>query len=176
MTLTEETIVSTAHDLLVEHGLPDLTMRRIAAALQVRPGALYYHVASKQQLLARIADLVLRPLQDPAPEQDPSDLVERLRELVLPLRDGGDLMLVAFGLDPRLPPIPGLIAQLTHRGHPVDDAEHRAAAAVRLTLGAVAVEQNAQLLRTGDPRPAGPAGGATEDQAVHRRGVELLLS
>lgn len=179
MALTEERIVATAHALLVDRGLPDLTMRRIAAELDVRPGALYYHVDSKQQLLARIAARVLRPLQAPAPDEDPRELLERFRRLVLPLRDGGDLMLVAFGLDPRLPPVPGLVGQLTARGFDEDDAGRRAAAAVRLSLGAVAVEQNAALLRAADPQSADDAAReaarrAAEDR-LHVRGIDLLL-
>lgn len=179
MALTEERIVATAHALLVDRGLPDLTMRRIAAELDVRPGALYYHVDSKQQLLARIAARVLRPLQAPAPDEDPRELMARFRRLVLPLRDGGDLMLVAFGLDPQLPPVPGLVGQLTTRGFGDDDAEQRAAAAVRLSLGAVAVEQNAALLRAVDAQASDDAAReaacrAAEDR-LHVRGIDLLL-
>lgn len=179
MALTEESIVATAHALLVDRGLPDLTMRRIAAELDVRPGALYYHVGSKQQLLARIAARVLRPLREAPADEDPRELAARFRRLVLPLRDGGDLMLVAFGLDPRLPPVPGLVEQLTRRGLGVEDAEQRAAAAVRLSLGAVAVEQNAALLRAADPETVEDAGREearrAAEERMHARGIDLLL-
>lgn len=55
MALSREKILSTAFDLLKQYGLADLSMRRLATELEVAPGALYYHVKNKQQLLASLA-------------------------------------------------------------------------------------------------------------------------
>lgn len=54
--------MATALDILDAYGLPDLTMRRIAETLGVQPSALYWHVASKQDLLRAVADTILADL------------------------------------------------------------------------------------------------------------------
>ena len=48
MSLSSERIVRAAQDLLTDYGLHDVTMRRLASELGVRPGALYYHVPHKR--------------------------------------------------------------------------------------------------------------------------------
>ena len=55
MSLSREAILSTAQRLLTDYGLEDLTMRRLASELNVRAGALYYHVPNKQELLLQVA-------------------------------------------------------------------------------------------------------------------------
>ncbi|MDO4253029.1 MAG: helix-turn-helix domain-containing protein [Rothia sp. (in: high G+C Gram-positive bacteria)] len=55
MALSRPIIVDTAFRLLTRYGLADLSMRRLAQELDVAPGALYYHVKNKQDLLAALA-------------------------------------------------------------------------------------------------------------------------
>ncbi|TWS20859.1 TetR family transcriptional regulator [Tsukamurella asaccharolytica] len=52
-------VLTSAIGVLDRSGLPDLTMRRVAADLGVAPGALYWHIPNKQSLLAAIADTIL---------------------------------------------------------------------------------------------------------------------
>ena len=52
-------VVESAMAVLDAYGLADLSMRRLAADLGVRPAALYHHFASKQVLLAAVADELL---------------------------------------------------------------------------------------------------------------------
>lgn len=52
-------VLAAAMVILDENGLPDLTMRRLAASLGVQPSALYWHVPNKQTLLALIADRIV---------------------------------------------------------------------------------------------------------------------
>ena len=59
-------VVERAIDVLDEHGLDALSMRRLAADLGVQPGALYHHFASKDALLAAIAAEILRRGRRPA--------------------------------------------------------------------------------------------------------------
>ncbi|WP_193554677.1 TetR/AcrR family transcriptional regulator [Rothia halotolerans] len=59
MALTRERILETALEILSAYGLGDLSMRRLAAELDVAPGALYYHVRNKQELLAQLAHRLL---------------------------------------------------------------------------------------------------------------------
>lgn len=59
MGLDRETVVRTALRLLDELGLDRLTLRRIAAELDVRAPALYWHFRNKQELLDAMATTVL---------------------------------------------------------------------------------------------------------------------
>lgn len=144
MSLSSERIVRAAQDLLTDYGLHDVTMRRLASELGVRPGALYHHVPHKQELLRRVAHQLLAPLQNT--DAGPFELMQQFRDLVLPLRDVGDLLLIAYGLDQRIPPVPALEASLRIQGLDDKQVRQRSAVIMRFALGAVAAEQNIALL------------------------------
>ena len=59
MALSRAAIVDAGLGILDAYGLGDLSMRRVADALGVQAGALYYHVPNKQSLLAALSDEVL---------------------------------------------------------------------------------------------------------------------
>ncbi|MCR1782572.1 TetR family transcriptional regulator [Nocardioides carbamazepini] len=59
-------VVERAIEVLDEHGLDALSMRRLAGDLGVQPGALYHHFTNKDALLAAIADEILRRGRRPA--------------------------------------------------------------------------------------------------------------
>lgn len=87
MQLTRESIVTAAVAILDTYGLADMTMRRVATSLGVAPGALYWHIANKQQLIAAIAEEILAPvLAADAPRTAP-ELAGLLRESMLSLRE-----------------------------------------------------------------------------------------
>ena len=127
MALTRRAIVEAGLRILDEYGLGDLSMRRVADALGVQAGALYYHVPNKQSLLAAVADEILAA-QPPADEQ------------VGPIVDW--LASWAHGLRRRL---------LAHR-----DAAELVASTHALGLGAVdpCAAGRAGLEREGAPEPA----------------------
>jgi TetR/AcrR family tetracycline transcriptional repressor len=77
-------IVEKATAILDTYGIADLTMRRLARELDVTPGALYWHFASKQELLGAVADRVLEPAY---PDAEPADWAARLCTICLRLRD-----------------------------------------------------------------------------------------
>lgn len=176
MALSLELITATARDLLMQYGLQDVSMRRLAKELDVAPGALYYHVPSKQELLRTVAHQVLLPLGT-APG-DALELMLRFRELVLPLRDVADLLLLAYALDATLPPARLLPERLAEAGWARDEAEDTAAAVMRFALGAVATEQNQALLEgTADASshlPDTPQAMAAE--RIYRHGLQRLLT
>ena len=62
--LSRDKILHTAYEGLATYGLADLSMRRLASELQVAPGALYYHVRSKQHLLVLLSDYILARAPD----------------------------------------------------------------------------------------------------------------
>jgi AcrR family transcriptional regulator len=57
--LTRPRVVRAALRLADQHGLPELTMRALATALQVSPMALYNHVRDKDELIDLLVDLIL---------------------------------------------------------------------------------------------------------------------
>lgn len=141
-------IVERAVGILDQYGLADLSMRRIAAELGLQPSALYHHFASKQELLAAVADELLRR------GAHPGDLAEQvwdqsvlahsraLRDAMLAYRDGAELIATvhAFGLgvhEPRARLVEAI------RGAGLDDAFAGAAATTILhfVFGHVSDEQ-----------------------------------
>jgi AcrR family transcriptional regulator len=90
--------------VLDAYGLADLTMRRLAAELGVRPSALYHHFANKQLLLAAVADELLargRAVRGEAPAIDDDEvdwtvrvtaICSGLRDSMLAYRDGAELV------------------------------------------------------------------------------------
>lgn len=58
--LSQEAVVEASMRIAREQGLKAVTMRAIAADLDVTPMALYYHVENKDQLIALIAEAVLK--------------------------------------------------------------------------------------------------------------------
>lgn len=97
-------VVATAMRVLDDHGLGDLTMRRLAGELGVQPSALYHHVANKQTLLALVADELLARRAAPEPQGPWRDQVTAacgwLRDALLAWRDAAELVTTvhAFGL------------------------------------------------------------------------------
>ena len=67
--LSREVIVDAALRLLDTHGAAGFSMRRLADELGVGAGAIYWHVANKEQLLQLVFDRVIGEL--PMPVSDP---------------------------------------------------------------------------------------------------------
>ncbi|WP_299051881.1 TetR family transcriptional regulator [uncultured Nocardioides sp.] len=94
-------VVARAVDVLDRYGLADLTMRRLAAELDVRPSALYHHFPDKQHLLGAVADALLaRGAVAPTDGDDVEAACRRVRDALLAYRDGAEVVAtaLAFGL------------------------------------------------------------------------------
>ena len=104
MALSRSQVVGAAVDLVRRYGLADLTMRRLARELGVAPGAIYWHVDNKQQLLVEVADVLLCEIGDPSPDLPPAEtvawLASALREAVAGVPDGPDVVGMACAVDP----------------------------------------------------------------------------
>lgn len=87
-------VVEAALRVLDEHGLEFCSMRRVAAALDVQPSALYHHVPNKQSLLALMADEIVRGVASRGGEH-PASLCRALRQALLAIRDGADVVATA---------------------------------------------------------------------------------
>ena len=82
--------------LLDEVGLPDLTMRKLAATLDVQPSALYWHFANKQSLLAEVSNTIVnfaKPVSEGKTWQDTTlQTALALRDALLAFRDGAEVV------------------------------------------------------------------------------------
>jgi AcrR family transcriptional regulator len=78
--LSMEQIGQAALKIVDEAGLRELTMRRLADELGTGPASLYRHVASRDELLVEVADLVLGELEAPDPDLVWRDAVEQLAQ------------------------------------------------------------------------------------------------
>jgi TetR/AcrR family tetracycline transcriptional repressor len=101
-----EDVAEMALRILDDHGLADLTMRRLAASLQVQPSALYWHFENKQTLIAELADRIVdRHPVEASGQKDDSDWVVRtrtearaLRDALLAYRDGAEVVSSTYAL------------------------------------------------------------------------------
>ncbi|WKD57399.1 Tetracycline repressor protein class E [Corynebacterium capitovis DSM 44611] len=180
MHLSRDVIGRAALGILDEYGLADVTMRRVATSLSVAPGALYWHIKNKQELISHLAELITAPLFDASrAASTPAVLCAELRRVLLAHRDGAEVVLAA--LSQTESPLTGRLTELvrgslgTASDNTTDSATARAEAAaeglVYLTVGAAYVHQSsAQLAQaTGSPAPAG-------DVASVELAVEFLLA
>lgn len=174
--LHRETIISQALELLDTYGLADMTMRRVANSLGVAAGALYWHIANKQELITAVAKKILQPvfaLVDAPPGStyaSPQDFCTTLHSTLLAHRDGAELVHAAVS-QPHSPLwshlCDSLVASIHHelghnapkKGHvaathpEADAADHAeadviatATSALHLVFGASIMEQSAQQL------------------------------
>lgn len=91
-------VVAGALEVLGSYGLEFCSMRRVAGHLGVQPSALYHHVPDKQTLLALMADRIVadvRPMTDGKPEERASQLCQDLRDAMLSIRDGSEVVATA---------------------------------------------------------------------------------
>jgi len=86
MVLQKEQIITTALELLDRNGLHQLTIRRLAEALKVQPGALYWHFENKQALLNGMSEEILKDLGVNILDESMSQWDERLKSEMITLR------------------------------------------------------------------------------------------
>jgi AcrR family transcriptional regulator len=183
---TRDDVARTALRILDDHGFPDLTMRRLAAALDVQPSALYWHFPNKQTLLAELADRIVGRAAAPAAAAEDADWPERvraeaaaLRDALLAYRDGAEVVAstAALGLG-AAPAQRRLEAAVRSGGFDAETADRAATALLHFVLGHVSHEQQRMqfdsigVLATGEAsHPLDEADSA----AAFAFGVELLV-
>jgi len=132
--------------LLDDVGLPDLTMRRLAAALEVQPSALYHHFPNKQTMLAELADRIIagRPAVVHSGDWavDVPAQAAALRDSLLAYRDGAEVvestLSLGLGADAALRRLADAIVQ---GGFDDETAGRAATALLHFVLGHVSHEQ-----------------------------------
>ena len=127
--LTRERILRTALDLADQHGIDDLSMRRLAQVLRVEAMSLYNHVANKSDLLDGLVDLVFSEVDTPTGE---GEWKSNLRKWASSVRDALARHRWAIGLmESRTQPGPenlrhhdAVLAALREAGFSVRTAVH----------------------------------------------------
>ncbi|MET9264524.1 TetR family transcriptional regulator [Amycolatopsis sp. NPDC004079] len=171
--VTRDQIVDRAYELLREAGLSSLSMRRVALDLGVQPGALYYHVANKQELLAVVAARILKGL--PGVAKDPRDAAEGFRSALLQVRDGAEVVSFVQAYRPDLLVPTHALRRLFTGRFDERRAEWAARTVVHYVLGFVSEEQNhAELVRAGIVEED-PAHSGDSDEAFGF-GIDAILN
>jgi AcrR family transcriptional regulator len=100
MKVNRDIIIQAALRLLAETGLEDLTLRKLAQALNIQAPTLYWHFKSKDALIDEMATLVLAGGGENLVPSEPSDdwrvwvstFGQGLRKTLLAYRDGGRMI------------------------------------------------------------------------------------
>ncbi|RFA10823.1 TetR family transcriptional regulator [Subtercola boreus] len=147
---TRDDVAETALRILDDHGLPELTMRRLAAALDVQPSALYWHFPNKQTLLAELSDRIAsRGRALPFAPVTPGDWMivtaaeaQSLRDALLAYRDGAEVVSSSFalGLGASVP-LTRLRAAIGRGEFDAETVSRASAALLHFILGHVSHEQ-----------------------------------
>jgi TetR/AcrR family transcriptional regulator, tetracycline repressor protein len=149
--LGREEVVGAALGLLDEVGLEGLTTRRLAERLGVRVGALYWHVASKQDLLAAVADRMMgefcaEPVARGHWEDRVAEEARRLRRVLLSHRDGARVLVGAIGLGPNILMVAErFLGVLREAGFPLETSVYGWDTIASFVTGFVLQEQSAPI-------------------------------
>jgi len=152
--LSREKVLDAALSILREHGLAALSMRRVAAALGAQPSALYWHVDSKQDLLAMVADKILAEASVAPRASSTRQRLRRqalaIRDALLGVRDAAEVVSFAQALRPWTSTPMRALHDLLAAALPEPAAQWGARTLGHYILGEVAEEQNyAELTRAG---------------------------
>lgn len=180
---SRDDVAQAALRILDDLGLPDLTMRRLAAALDVQPSALYWHFPNKQSLLAELSDRILSRAE-PVPAsgawtQRVRGEASALRDALLAYRDGAEVVMSTLALGLGSPRTHERLAAAAAAGG-FDEPTARRAAGVLLhfVLGHVSHEQQRMQYDSLGVRESGRAdagGGADDPGAEFDFGIELFV-
>ncbi|GLB67713.1 TetR family transcriptional regulator [Arthrobacter mangrovi] len=198
MALTRRQIEDAAMQILRSYGLADLSMRRLARDLGVQPGALYWHVKNKQELLGVLARQILAAVPEPdadhpdGPEGEVSgaaadtgspiggpepvrQLALDIRSALLSVRDGADVVSLAQAMTSEaLPAISTLRRLLERRGLGAQPAAWGARTLTHCILGSVAEEQTHADLAAAGLLPEGAE--RNNDDEAFLFGVDTVLA
>jgi AcrR family transcriptional regulator len=181
---TRDDVARTALRILDDYGLPDLTMRRLAAALDVQPSALYWHFENKQSLLAELADRIVATSVPRGAGADSTSTTRaeaaNLRDALLAYRDGAEVVssTLALGLGSTTAH-DRLEAAIIADGFDAEIAHRAATALLHFVLGHVSHEQQRMQYDSIGLIAVDPSASPLEEEdsaAEFAFGVDLLVS
>lgn len=146
--LNRDRLVAIAHDYVAEHGLDALTVRRLAVAADVTPGALYKHFRDQRDLRRAMADAVyatidLSDIDTAAPTAEQViTCCRRMRAAMLNFRDGGRIVAGSYSPFAATAALGATLRTLLHSiAVPAIDAGNLAYVLRNYTVGFVIEEQ-----------------------------------
>ncbi|MDE3116749.1 MAG: TetR/AcrR family transcriptional regulator C-terminal domain-containing protein, partial [Pseudomonadota bacterium] len=151
MKLEQERIVAAALALVNREGLSGFNLRALALTLNVRASALYWHVGSKDEIVARMAKTLYERAFGAAPKganwQDwLLGFARAFRASLLSQRDSAQICTVARLLDTNIPALMERIAApMVEGGIDKVSAVSMQGAIIAYTLGWVVYEQSSTL-------------------------------
>lgn len=154
--LSKDSIIAASLNILDSFGLADMTMRRVASALGVAPGALYWHFKNKQALIDATARTILADFLAHSLYDDLGAACAALRAAMLTTRDGAELISASL-MDPQLR---SEVTDVLIAALPAPAPIAGAVTALHFVMGATVLEQ-AEYLRidtisqSGTPSSAG---------------------
>lgn len=157
--LSNERIVAAAIELLDREGLDAFSMRGLAAELGIASPTLYWHVASRAELLNQVADrIVLQGRMGPPNDGEPWEewLVRRARgyrDALLAHRDAARIVGGATQLSQSLPEFEHELAALVSVGFTPRHALQLVTTASHFTLGHVLQIQGGATRDRSTPAP-----------------------
>jgi TetR/AcrR family tetracycline transcriptional repressor len=161
--ISADVISQTSLSLLDEVGLEGLTMRAVAGRLGVQPGALYWHVKNKQELLDAMASAIFGYAAEglEAPRAGVSwqdwlaDWARQLRLAMLRHQDGAKVFSGSNLKEPAVFRATELsLRTLQDAGFPVQQASRSVAALLHYTVGFTIEEQeHTSAIPAGDTSP-----------------------
>lgn len=164
--VSRDAIVRAAVDLMAEHGLAAMTLRRLATQLGVSAPTLYWHVANKRELLDHVAEHLMHHCRTahadrPAPGQPWWDWLEQrgrtMYRLIVAVPDAPQ---VIAGNRPTIDTLPGIdtaLGELVAVGFPPAEAQ-QVFFVLGGYIGGMALEAQAEATR---------AGSGVDDSALH---------
>jgi AcrR family transcriptional regulator len=161
--LSRERILSKAIELVDEHGLEALSMRKLGAALGVEAMSLYNHIANKEDVLDGMLDLTLRQIPMPSAELAWTDQVRALLREVRQQGLAHPAIMAMLGQrqitsDEAYRPVLGLHQMMLDAGFGPDRALDAFVLAATFVLGYMHVDQSRLL----------PLGVGTERVVVYK--------
>ena len=166
--MNKSAILSAAIEILQDYGLGDLTMRRLATALSVAPGALYWHVPNKQALLGEVASHVLADIPDDLGSA--ARLCQHLWAAVVSVRDGAEIVVAAQAAGTVQRDVVGLLARCEGLDRP------GAQVLVHYVLGAAWDLQTRQAVQRSLRVDHGGEADSEAAEAAVLAGVEAILA
>ncbi|MFB9904108.1 TetR family transcriptional regulator [Allokutzneria oryzae] len=157
---SRDDVLRTALEILHRYGLADLSMRRLAAELGVRPSALYWHFPNKQSLLTAMADEVLGRVGPGSARMRWDHRIERvatdMRAALLRVTDGAELVSAGQASGLSTTTVGDYLTDAARHGGLSDrDANATRTAVCQLVIGLTMEQQTrAQMERIGAAEPS----------------------
>lgn len=189
--LSRDDVVAAAARVLQRDGYDGLTMRSVAAELEVKAPALYWHVRSKEDLSLLLFDHLIADLDYGAPggnwRADLRRMAHALRRRLVETRDITRLFPDDYGSGPRaLRPLEVSLGVLRQAGLSGPEALHAYGVALSFIVGWARFEvvRRAQPPQRANALPATPppnlawalAGGPVDPEAGFDFGLDVLIT